>query len=125
MRVQDEIARKVQPLKPSFHLADQVAVGLPIYSVTVRALTLSRKPIPPIDEFVLKCIDRGLRSAAQISEFLGLDEAVIKNTLVSLAQMDCIALIPGPDSRSQSLRVTRKRSEEHTSELQSHSFISY
>ena len=108
MRVQDEIARKFQHLKPTFHLADQVAVGLPIYSVTVRALTLSRKPIPPIDEFVLKCIDRGLRSAAQISEFLGLDEAVIKNTLVSLAQMDCIALIPGPDSRSQSLRVTRK-----------------
>jgi hypothetical protein len=104
----EEIARKFQHLKPTFHLADQVAVGLPIYSVTIRALTLSRKPIPPIDEFVLKCIDRGLRSTAQISEFLGLDEAVIKNTLVNLAQMDCIALIPEANSRNQILRLTRK-----------------
>src|SRR6267154_1588388 len=105
---QEEIARKFQHLKPTFHLADQVTVGLPIYSVTIRALTLSRKPIPPIDEFVLKCIDRGLRSTAQISEFLGLDEAVIKSTLVNLAQMDCIALIPGANSRNQILRLTRK-----------------
>jgi DNA-binding MarR family transcriptional regulator len=108
MRLQDEIALKFQHLKPTFHLADQMAVGLPIYSVTIRGLTLSRKPIPPIEEFVLKCIDRGLRSTTEISEFLGLEEAVITNTLVNLAQMDCIALIPEPASRRQILRVTRK-----------------
>jgi hypothetical protein len=104
----EAIARKFQQLKPKFHLADQVSVGLPIYSVTIRALTLSRKPTPPIDEFVLKCIDRGLYMTSQISAFLGLDEAVIKNTLVNLAQMDCIALIPETNSRSQVLRLTRK-----------------
>jgi hypothetical protein len=108
MMSKEEIARKFQHLKPTFHLADQVPVGLPIYSVTIRALTISRKPIPPIDEFVLKCIDRGLHSSAQISEFLGLDETVIKSTLINLAQMDCIALIPKPHTRSQILRLTRK-----------------
>ena len=108
MKSLDAVPQKFKHARPSFHLADYAPVALPIYQVTIRALTLSRKPIPPIDEFVLKCIDRGLHRTAEISEFLGLSEKVVKNTLVSLTQMDSIALIPEPGSRVQSLRLTRK-----------------
>jgi hypothetical protein len=108
MKSLDAVPQKFKHARPSFHLADYAPVALPIYQVTIRALSLTRKPIPPIDEFVLKCIDRGLHSADEISEFLGLSKKVVKNTLISLTQMDNIALIPTPGSRVQSLRLTRK-----------------
>ncbi len=107
MTVPDEIAKRYRA-RPSYRLADYAEVGLPIYAVTVRALTIARKKIPPTEEFVLKCLDRGLVLPEEIAAFLGLESHVVKGILIDLAQSESIALLAEPGSRTQSLRLTQK-----------------
>jgi hypothetical protein len=76
--------------------------------VTIRALTIARKKIPPTEEFVLKCLDRGLSLPQDIATFLGLRDHVVKEILIDLAQAECIALLADSGSRTQSLRLTQK-----------------
>ncbi len=103
----EETANKYR-IRPGYRLADYAEVGLPIYSVNIRALTIARKKISPTDEFVLKCLDRGLSSSPEIASFLGLPDTVTKGILISLAQSESIALIAEAGSRDQSLRLTQK-----------------
>jgi hypothetical protein len=103
----EETANKYR-VRPGYRLADYAEVGLPIYSVNVRALTIARKKISPTDEFVLKCLDQELSSSTEIASFLGLPETVIKGILINLAQSESIALIAADGSRDQSLRLTQK-----------------
>ena len=107
MNAADEIASRYRT-RPGYRLADYAEVGLPIYSVMIRALTIARKKIPPTEEFVLKCLDRGLSFPQEIAGFLGLPDHVVKSILVELAQAECIALLADPGSRTQSLRLTQK-----------------
>lgn len=55
--------------RPGFDLVSCQEVGLPVYKVTVDVLTQIRKPIPPIEEFVLKSIDAGLSSEEEVANF--------------------------------------------------------
>jgi hypothetical protein len=103
----EEIAKRYSQ-RPGYRLADYAEVGLPIYSVTIRALTIARKHISPIEEFILKCVDRGLTSPDEIAQFLGLELQIIKRALVNLAQTDSIALRSLDESRLQSLQLTGK-----------------
>lgn len=103
----EETAHKYRA-RPGYRLADYAEVGLPIYAVTIRALTIARKKIPPTEEFVLKCLDRGLSLPEEIAAFLGLQPHVVKGILVDLAQSESIALLADPGSRDQSLRLTQK-----------------
>lgn len=54
----DEIARRYDN-RPGFELVSVVEVGLPVTKINLTALTLVRKRIPPIEEFVLKAINIG------------------------------------------------------------------
>src|SRR5262249_31770988 len=103
----DEVAKRYRG-RPGYRLADYADVGLPIYSVTVRALSIARKKIPPTEEFVLKCLDRGLSLPEEIAAFLGLEQHVVKGILIDLAQSESIALIAEAGTRNQSLRLTQK-----------------
>lgn len=73
-------------------MADFAEVALPIYSVNVQALTMAHRRLPPIEEFILRCLAMGICSTTELSQFLGLDEEVIKSALAGLAQTDSIAL---------------------------------
>lgn len=84
------IARYKQ--RSGFHLADYAEVGLPIYTVNVQALTLAHRRLPPIEEFILKCLAFNISSTEEMKRFLGLEEEVIKSALVILAQTESIAL---------------------------------
>jgi hypothetical protein len=103
----EEVARRYRT-RPGYRLADYAGVGLPIYAVNIRALTIARKKIRPTEEFVLKCLDRGLSVPEEIAAFLGLENHVVKGILVDLAQSESIALLAAPGSRTQSLRLTQK-----------------
>ena len=48
----EQVAQRYQ-YRTGYRLADYAEVGLPVYLLTVRALTLAHKKIPPIEEFVL------------------------------------------------------------------------
>ncbi|MEA5551340.1 phospholipase D-like domain-containing protein [Anabaena cylindrica UHCC 0172] len=103
----DEIARRYDN-RPGFELVSVVEVGLPVTKINLTALTLVRKPIPPIEEFILKAINIGLSSLEEISYFLGLEELIIKDSIINLRQAENIDLIASLGSSIQEWKLTKK-----------------
>ena len=94
--------------RPNFDLVSCQEVGLPVYKITVDALTQIRKPIPPIEEFVLKSIDAELSSEQDIAGFLGLELSTTREAIVNLRLSEDIDLVAPDSSQLQILRLTKK-----------------
>lgn len=94
--------------RPGFDLVSCQEVGLPVYKVTVDVLTQIRKPIPPIEEFVLKSIDAGLSSEEEVAGFLGLEISTTREAMVNLRLSEDIDLIAPDASQLQMWRLTKK-----------------
>jgi hypothetical protein len=101
--------------RSGFRLADYAEVALPIYTLNVQALTLAHRRLPPIQEFVLRCLALNIPSIGEMTAFLGLEEEVIKSALVTLAQTESIALTAPHGKQSWSLtpkgRITLETAE--------------
>ncbi|MBM3238841.1 hypothetical protein FJZ31_21330 [Candidatus Poribacteria bacterium] len=104
----EKVAERYAYDRAGFKLVDYKEVGLPVYRLTILALTLEHKPISPIEEFALRAINIGLNSADDISGFLGLEKAIINATLSDLIRNDDIHLSPLPGSQMQVLQLTPK-----------------
>lgn len=78
---QEQIARRYDN-RAGFDLVNYTEVGLPVYKITVQALTQIRKPIPPIEEYVLKAIHAGLSSEQDIDGFLGLEPSILREAMI-------------------------------------------
>ena len=94
--------------RPGFDLVSCQEVGLPVYKVTVDVLTQIRKPIPPIEEFVLKSIDAGLSSEEEVAGFLGLELSTTREAMVNLRLSEDIDLISPDASQLQIWKLTKK-----------------
>jgi len=94
--------------RPGFDLVSSREVGLPVYKVTLQALTQIRKPIPPIEEYVLKAMDVGLNSEADIGGFLGLEQEILKDAMINLRMSEDIDLIAPEGSSMQVWQLTEK-----------------
>jgi DNA-binding transcriptional regulator PaaX len=77
---------------------------------------MAHRRLPPIEEFVLRCLALSLSSAQELSQLLGLEEQVIRAALVSLVRTESIALA-APRGK-QAWAITQKgRSVLETAEL--------
>ena len=94
--------------RTGFDLVSCREVGLPVYKITVQVLTQLRKPIPPIEEYVLKAINVRLSSEEDIGGFLGLEPPIIRDALINLRRSEDIDLIAPDDSRMQVWKLTKK-----------------
>ncbi len=94
--------------RPGFDLVSCQEVGLPVYKITVDALTQIRKPIPPIEEYVLKAIGVGISSEKDIAGFLGLELSTIREAMVNLRVSEDIDLIAPDTSQLQIWKLTKK-----------------
>jgi len=94
--------------RPGFDLVSCQEVGLPVYKVTVDILTQIRKPIPPIEEFILKAIDAGLSSEEEVAGFLGLELSTTREAMVNLRLSEDIDLIAPDMSQLQIWKLTKK-----------------
>jgi len=97
--------------RPGFDLVSCKEVGLPVYKITVQALTQLRKPIPPIEEYVLKAINVGLSSEEDIGGFLGLEPPIIRDAMINLRMSEYIDLRAPHDSLMQVWKLTKKGEE--------------
>lgn len=70
--------------RPGYVLLSYREVALPFWKVPLRCRVLRRKPIPAIDEFVLRAISAGLRTDVEVANFLGLPGRVVESTMGSL-----------------------------------------
>ena len=89
--------------RAGYRLADVAEVGLPVYSVNVQVLTHAHKRLPPIEEFVLRCLSMDLSSVDEISQYLGLARQVLIPAFAILAQTENIALTARQGMQSWSL----------------------
>ncbi|HAJ61120.1 MAG TPA: hypothetical protein DCP31_19210, partial [Cyanobacteria bacterium UBA8543] len=94
--------------RTGFYLVSCREVALPVYKITVQALTLLRKQIPPIEEYVLKSIDAGLSSEEDIGSFIGLEQLIVRDAMVNLRMSDDIDLIAPDSSQVQVWKLTKK-----------------
>jgi hypothetical protein len=79
----EDIARRYSS-RHGYELIDYAPVALPLFRLTVDAVTMVHREIPPIKEFVMRCIAVGLTDRRELCGFLGLDEAIIDATLSQL-----------------------------------------
>jgi len=94
--------------RPGFDLVSCQEVGLPVYKITINALNQIRKPIPPIEEYVLKSIDVGLFSEQEIAGFLGLEISTIRESMINLRMREDIDLIAHTPDKLQTWKLTKK-----------------
>ncbi len=102
--------------RSGFHLADYSEVALPIYTLNVQALTLAHKRLPPTEEFILRCLAMNLNVVGQMSNYLGLEEEIIKGALANLYQTENVALTAERGIQSWVL-TTKGRATLETAEL--------
>jgi hypothetical protein len=105
--VPHEVARRYDN-RTGFDIVSIKEIGLPVYKITVQALTLQRKPIPPIEEFVLKVIDVGFSSEEDIGGSLGLEPSNVREAMINLRMSDDIDLIAPDGSLMQEWKLTKK-----------------
>ena len=86
----EELAERYADFKPGFRLLAVEEAAIPVFSVTASVLLQQRKPIAPINEYVLRCIDQGIREPQQISDFLGLGMESLDKSITKLWQSDLI-----------------------------------
>ncbi len=104
---QEQVARRYDN-RAGFDLVSYKEVGLPVYKITVQALTQIRKPIPPIEEYVLKAIHAGLSSEQDIAGLLGLEPSILREAMIELRLNENIDLIAPEDSVMQVWKLTKK-----------------
>jgi hypothetical protein len=78
-----DVARRFER-RYGYDLIDYAEVALPLYRLTVDAITMIHHDIPPIKEFVMRSIAIGLDTAAKIGGFLGIDNTIVSATLGQL-----------------------------------------
>lgn len=89
-----------QVSRPGFKLAHFKDAALPVYQLTVKVLTLEKKPINPIEEGCLRAIDAGLGRTKEIREFLGLEDVVLNTVLASLNSQELINYMGASDGEA-------------------------
>jgi hypothetical protein len=94
--------------RPGYAIASFFEVALPVYRVSLHASTLERKRVSALDEFVMRSLLVGITNSAEISAFLGLDDAIVRATLSGLIRDGDVALAGVPADGGQALRLTIK-----------------
>lgn len=78
----DQIARRYENL-PGFELLDFAEAAVPLWQLNVEAVSVIRRGLQPIKEFILRSLEAGL-DANDLPGFLGLDESIVKGGLLDL-----------------------------------------
>jgi len=95
----EDIARRFEQ-RQGYELIDYAEVALPLYRLSIDAVTMLHREIPPIKEFVMRSIEAGLDDSKVVSGFLGLDEATVHTTF---AQLESEKYATTPDGSSATL----------------------
>ncbi|WP_440068607.1 hypothetical protein [Streptosporangium sp. OZ121] len=89
--------------RPLINILD---AALPITGLSVDVLAQERKPLPLLDEFVLRLTSVGVDTADSIGNLLGLDKPLIAQTVGDQFSADTLRY--APDASSRTLQLTAK-----------------
>src|SRR4051812_39011628 len=98
--------------RPGFELIDFAEVGLPIFKIYVVASLLLHTPLPPIFEFVLRCVKLGIFTCDEIAACLGIPVRMVDQALRGLHRAEELSFVPSEPGAPEQFVLTRKG--EHT-----------
>jgi hypothetical protein len=84
--VTPELAARRYQFREGFHLVDYGEVGLPIFRLTLEAITMAPRFMPTIQEFAMRCLALGETREMDVANMLGLKLDVVvgaMNVLIS------------------------------------------
>lgn len=93
-------ARKFQ-FREGFHLVDYGEVGLPIFRLTLEAITMSPRFMPTIQEFALRCLDLGETHETDIANMLGLKLDLVVGAMNVLISDGYVSREPNGDGTDE------------------------
>jgi hypothetical protein len=96
----EDLALHFSDEKPGYELVGYAAVAVPLYRLALSTITLERKRIPPVSEFVLRSIGIGVSDPAEIKNLLGLTREMVNETVVTLAHEDYVAFTRDADGKA-------------------------
>jgi hypothetical protein len=73
-------------------------VAIAVFLMDVRVVLLTPRPIPPIDEFLLRALSLNVHEPSQLADLLGLDPRTVQNRLVELRRAEFIDVDGGKPS---------------------------
>jgi hypothetical protein len=85
-----------------YELVDYADVALPIWQLSLEAISIAHRRFSPIQEYVLRAVGIGLASD-ELSAFLGLDTNIVDGTLTQLVS-DRLVRVNLTESESNSLK---------------------
>src|SRR3972149_6620992 len=98
-------------VRPGYRLVDYMEVALPVYRLNLAAFTVIHKPMPPIEEFILRTIGSGISDPSEIADFLGRHAGVVEGALTCLIQTDDVVVIPQRVAKQGVVDLTDKGKE--------------
>jgi len=95
----EDVARQHQ-FREGFRLVDFGEVGLPIFRLTVEAVTMAQRSLPTIQEFVMRCLAMGETQEADVARMLGLKNEIVRGSVNALVSDGYVSRQPGPGEAS-------------------------
>ncbi|MER7362881.1 hypothetical protein [Nonomuraea wenchangensis] len=89
------IAKRYETSRPGLRLLAIADAALPVTQLTVDVLAQERKPLPLLDEFIIRLTDMGIRDPSQMASVLGLDVKLTESAVVEQLAADNIVRLPG------------------------------
>lgn len=113
-----DVARRHQ-FREGFVLVDYAEVGLPVFRLTIEAVTTSYRSIPAIQEFVMRCMALGEKDEVAIARMLGLKLDLVEGAMNGLVGDGYATrlLIPGVDPAFRLTEVGETRLAEEREEV--------
>jgi hypothetical protein len=103
----EDVARRLGR-RAGYRLVTYREVGLPFWDMPIKCRLLAKKPLPALDEFVMKCIDVELCTDKDISEFLGLPLRVVEVVMGRLVSSGHLVPRPPTDQGALAFVLTER-----------------
>lgn len=84
--------------RPGLKLVSYQEVGLPVWKLFLRVLILAHRDLPPVEEFVLRSVQAGLRRPPEINGLLGLENRITLTAAAALVGEDFLTSVPADET---------------------------
>jgi hypothetical protein len=95
--VTPELAARKYQFREGFHLVDYGEVGLPIFRLTLEAITMAPRFMPTIQEFAMRCLALGETHETDVANMLGLKIDVVIGAMNALISDGYVTREPSSD----------------------------
>lgn len=102
----EELAKKHALSVPGYELVKYFESASPIYKMDLNVTMQRKKKLGIVHEFCLKFLNSEIKSIEEISSFLGLDKAIIYDSIAELNRLDLVKAIS-----EQDISITEKGKE--------------